>query len=114
MMMRRKRGGRAGEHGGAAWHGREGGRRYLDDVVLEADALLLLAGSVLDVEDADEVGGPAAEEAVEDLQHDAGHHSQLGEGVGKGESLHSTKLDQSTSSLFSQILYQHTCHIHSS
>ena len=40
---------------------------YLDDVVLEADAFLLLAGAVLDVEDTDEVGGPAAQEAVEDL-----------------------------------------------
>ena len=54
---------------------------YLDDVVLEADAFLLLAGAVLDVEDTDEVGGPAAQEAVEDLQQDAGQHPQLGEGV---------------------------------
>jgi len=59
-----------------AWAGRPGREREtetargptdLDDVVLEADAFLLLAGAVLDVEDADEVGGPAAQEAVEDL-----------------------------------------------
>jgi hypothetical protein len=45
---------------------------YLDDVVLEADAFLLLAGAILDVEDTDEVGRPAAQEAVEDLQQHAG------------------------------------------
>jgi hypothetical protein len=48
-------------------------------VVLEADALLLLAGTVLDVEDADDVRGPAAQDAVEDLQQHAGQHPQLGE-----------------------------------
>ena len=58
-------------------------RTDLDDVVLEADAFLLLAGAVLDVEDADEVGGPAAHEAVEDLEQHAGEHAQLREGVGQ-------------------------------
>jgi hypothetical protein len=74
-----------GMAGRRKWSG-DGRRRrrrepYLDDVVLEADALLLLAGAVLDVEDADEVRGPAAKEAVEDLQQHAGQHPQLGEGV---------------------------------
>ena len=58
---------------------RRGG--YLDDVVLEADAFLLLAGAVLDVEDADEVGGPAAHETVEQLQQHAREHPELREGV---------------------------------
>jgi hypothetical protein len=53
----------------------------LDDVVLEADALPLLAGAVLDVEDADEVGGPAAHEAVEHLEQHAGDHAHLRERV---------------------------------
>ena len=56
---------------------------YLDDVVAEVDLVLLLAGAVLEVEDADEVRGPAAEEAVEELEQDAAHHAQLGEGVGE-------------------------------
>jgi hypothetical protein len=54
---------------------------HLDDVVPEADALLLLPGAVLDVEHADEVGGPAAHEAVPDLQQHAGEHAQLRERV---------------------------------
>jgi hypothetical protein len=65
------------------WSQGRDGRPYLDDVVLEADALLLLAGAVLDVEDADDVRGPAAQDAVEDLQQHAGQHPQLGEGVGQ-------------------------------
>lgn len=53
----------------------------LDDVVLEVDVLLLLAGPVLDVEDADEVGGPAAHEAVEQLQQQPRQHPQLRERI---------------------------------
>ena len=52
-------------------------------MVPEVDLLSLLPGAVLDVEDADEVGGPAAHEAVEDLEQHAGDHAQLREGVGQ-------------------------------
>lgn len=55
----------------------------LDDVIFKADVLLLLPGAVLDVEDADEVSGPASQEAVEDLESDSGSHPHLGEGVGQ-------------------------------
>ena len=50
-------------------------------MVLEADVLLLLPASVLNVEDADEVRGPAPHEAVEHLQDDPRHHPQLRERV---------------------------------
>ena len=78
---------RGGESGAETTTKQAGGGEapYLDDVVLEADAFLLLAGAVLDVEDTDEVGGPAAQEAVEDLQQDAGQHPQLREGVRQRE-----------------------------
>lgn len=56
---------------------------YLNNMVLEANTFFLLAASVLDVEDADEVSSPATDQAVEYLENDAGDHSQLGEGVGE-------------------------------
>ena len=52
-------------------------------MVPEVDLLALLPGAVLDVEDADEVGRPAAHEAVEELEDDPGRHAQLREGVGQ-------------------------------
>lgn len=47
-------------------------------MVLEADAFFLLSASVFYVEDADEVGRPASHDAVEDLEHYARQHAQLG------------------------------------
>lgn len=40
----------------------------LNDMVLEADAFLLLSGSVLHVEGTDEVSRPAPHQTIEDLQ----------------------------------------------
>lgn len=55
--------------------------RDLDDMVFEVDVLLLLPASVLNVENTDQVRRPAPNDAVEELQEDAGEHAQLGEGV---------------------------------
>jgi len=92
--------------GWAAAAAGEGGRDAtdLDDVVLEADAFLLLAGAVLDVEDADEVGGPAAHEAVEDLQQHAGDHAQLRERVRQRQQ-HLRHLRTNTPAVDSSLLF---------
>ena len=50
---------------------------YLDDMVPEVRLLPLLPRSVLQVEDADEIGGPAPHQAVEELEQYAAHHPQL-------------------------------------
>jgi len=49
---------------------RERRERELNDVVLEADILFLFLGSVLNVEDTDEVSDLASQETIEDLQDD--------------------------------------------
>lgn len=50
-------------------------------MVFEVDVLLLLPASVLNVKNTDQVRRPAPNDAVEELQEDAGEHAQLGEGV---------------------------------
>lgn len=50
----------------------------LNDMVFKADAFFLLSASVFYVEDTDEVRRPASDYAVEDLEHDARQHTQLG------------------------------------
>ena len=50
-------------------------------MVSEVDFLSFLPGSVLYVEDADEVSGPAAHQSVEELEENAAEHSQLRERV---------------------------------
>jgi len=50
---------------------------YLDDMILETDIFLLLPGPILDIEKADKICSPAAHNAIEELQHNPGHHPQL-------------------------------------
>lgn len=58
---------------------------YLNNMVLEADVLLLLARSILNIQYADEIRSPTAHQAIEDLKHNAGGHAHLGERVGQGK-----------------------------
>ena len=44
---------------------------YLNDVILEADILLLFSRSVLHIEATDQVGSPTPQQAIEDLERHA-------------------------------------------
>ena len=49
----------------------------LDDMVSEINFLPLFSGSVFDVENANKVSSPAAQQTVEELKKYARQHSQL-------------------------------------
>lgn len=54
------------------------GELDLDDMVPEIKFFSLFSGSVFNVECANEVSSPAAQQAVEELKKGARKHSQLG------------------------------------
>ena len=51
---------------------------YLNDVISEINFLSFLSGSVLNIQNADEISRPTSHQTVEELEEDPRHHSQLG------------------------------------
>lgn len=55
----------------------------LDDMVSEINFFPFFSSSVFDVEDTNQIGSPAAEQAIEELKQHSREHSQLGKRIGQ-------------------------------